>query len=215
MLITKLLFEMKHGLNTEEVENELRKRFKNIIEDERLLTFSISVLERIVNLEGIESSVIFKFLIKCLDKYGTAGSILFRCFDISQLSFEELLILENRRDFSWLFVSEYLNRSLFFVVGEMNRLLHKFKRQTLRVTLEHDAHISILVSEIKQQERVRAFEIERMKEEHASYISHLITENKCQETILRNHMDEVIKEHAEHLSQFVEERKRGRHLSFY
>jgi cell division protein FtsB len=72
---------------------------------------------------------------KCLDRFGSSDSILFRNFEVSKLSLEQIDRLEKDDQFVWSFVSESNSKSICSLVSEclkgdrnIEKLVHENQR---------------------------------------------------------------------------------------
>jgi hypothetical protein len=82
-------------------EWKMREHFESMISDARLLELPLSVLSRMIRTDAESIQSVLEFLRKCLNEFESAASILFRKFDISQPSVEEIQELECDKRIDW------------------------------------------------------------------------------------------------------------------
>lgn len=125
MLVPTLLFEVKRNLDTSKTEREIRQHFKLIISDVRLLELPLSVVSHVIRTDLDDVHSVLNFLKNCLDVFGSAGSILFKSFDLSRLSKEDICELEADVRLDWSVVGTRGNE---FIAGLISRCLRSERR---------------------------------------------------------------------------------------
>jgi hypothetical protein len=141
MLVLSLLRQVKEELATERIESIIRDNFADFIADERILSLPLQILKRIVNFDRISSSSGFAFLKKCLDRFGSSGSVLFSGFNMSRLSIEDFEILRNRGDFLWCLGGKDMGETIISLVSKNAELATILRTETER----HSSQIEELI----------------------------------------------------------------------
>jgi hypothetical protein len=89
MLIPKLIDLLDHDYPTNAIEASIRKGLASFLtaHQDQLLRLPLSVLDRIITSANVPTDDnLVSFLLKCLDKFGTAASCLFVAADFSKLT---------------------------------------------------------------------------------------------------------------------------------
>jgi hypothetical protein len=108
-LIPLLHSEVEAGLPTSDTCSLIHSRFVDCINDDRLMDFSLPLLNRIVNVDAQADhfNKIFEFLMRCLRRFGSVASILFRGLDMGRLNYDQLSELcRCEHKFIWGFANE-------------------------------------------------------------------------------------------------------------
>jgi len=135
MLVSSLLFALRQQRDTSETEARVREHFESLLQDPGLLELPLAVLLRVVRCDVSDTENLFRFLKKCLDRFGPPASVLLKDFDIRRLSLEDLSILESNDRFNWAFAGESRNHVICEVVSRCLKL----EQQVRRLIEENDA----------------------------------------------------------------------------
>jgi hypothetical protein len=117
-LIPLLHSEVDGGLATKRTCQMIRSRFLLFVNDDRLLDFPLPILNGIVNLDAQADHFdeIFGFLMRCLRRFGSTASILFRELDMTRLNYGQLRQLcDCEPTFIWFFC----NKSISDVISSL------------------------------------------------------------------------------------------------
>jgi hypothetical protein len=125
LLISSLLFEVKRSVDTSKTESRIRQHFESMMSDPQLLDLPLSVIAHVIRTDVDDIHSVFFFLKQCLDRFGSAGSVLFTNFEILKLNTEEICELEND---AWLDWSVVGSRGGEQVVGLVSRCLQSERR---------------------------------------------------------------------------------------
>jgi hypothetical protein len=125
LLIPALLFEVKQNIDTSKTELKVREHFESVMSDPQLLDLPLSVVARVIRTDIDNFPAFFFFLKQCLNRFGSAGSILFKNFDICKLNIDEIREIENDARLDWSVVGSQGGEQ---VVGLVSRCLRSERR---------------------------------------------------------------------------------------
>jgi hypothetical protein len=127
--LTALRYAFTNGFPTREYEARARRRFSEIVDKEELFEIPIDILRRIVQIELQETDFdkLFNCLKRCLDRFGSCGSILFQGVQLRHFSMSQLQELLDRRDFLWCFLADGGCDTLSLCLSEMAKHQSRFE----------------------------------------------------------------------------------------
>jgi hypothetical protein len=162
-ILTALRYAFQRNYRTEEYEARAHRRFRQILDRDELLEFSVSILRRIVDvgLQDTEFDALYEFLKRCLDRFGSCGSILFQGVSLRHFSVSQVQELLDRRDFIWCYLCESVCDTLSLCMSEM------VKHQT-RFETEHRE-----LRNLQAEYRRVSSEYESLKRNHTDVFSRL------------------------------------------
>jgi hypothetical protein len=149
-ILTCLRYAIESGHETDEYESRARRRFCELLDHDELYELPIVILKRIVDigLQDTNFDKLFVFLIRCLDRFGSCGSIVFQGIKVSHFSISQVEELKTRRCFVWCFLSDTICDTLSHCMIEMaehrNRIeseheeLCELQREYRRVISEYE-----------------------------------------------------------------------------
>jgi hypothetical protein len=148
-ILTSLRYALDRGFATEHYEPRARRRFSELVDKDELFELPISVLGRIIDvgLQETDFDKLFGFLRKCLDRFGSPGSVLFQGVALRHFSLEQLQELIDRRDFNWCYLSDSVCDTVSLCISEMARYRARFEddhRQLGELQVEHQRVVSEL-----------------------------------------------------------------------
>lgn len=155
--------------NKDIFEDTISQRFDEFVEDNDLYELPISSLHKIFQKSQMQNKINediqFKFLFKCLDKYGRPASLLFENIDFGNKKAEYITNLLNEK-YSKIFDFHFINleflKSLYFQQDSMI----KYEEQCNLKLLEKDKTIEIQnqqINELKQKIINQEEEFEKYK----------------------------------------------------
>jgi hypothetical protein len=168
-ILTFLRYAFEKGLETEEYEAHARCHFSDLVEKDEILELPIQILRRIVDV-GLQDTYfdkLFVFLRKCLDRFGSPGSILFEGVDLRHFSVSQLEELTARRDFRWCYLSESVCDTISLCISEMARHRLRFDEEH-RGLLDLQLEYRRVVSEYQTAQQARVDVLSRLSSVEAS-----------------------------------------------
>jgi hypothetical protein len=130
-ILTSLRYAIEKGFSTDQYEARARRRFCELVDKDELLDLPISVLTRIVDVRLQETNFekLFGFLKKCLDRFGSIGSVVFEGVDLRHFSISQLQELNNHRSFIWPYLGESVCETLSVSISEMEKHRRRFEEE--------------------------------------------------------------------------------------
>jgi hypothetical protein len=153
-ILTSLRYAIEKGYSTDPYEARARGRFCELADKDELLELPISVLRRIVDLGLQEANFekLFGFLIKCLDRFGSGGSVLFGGLDLRHFSVSQVEELNDRRCFLWPYLADSVCETLSVSISEMEKHRRHFEEEHRQLCdLQSDYRRVVLDSEAVQR----------------------------------------------------------------
>jgi hypothetical protein len=128
-ILTALGYAIEKGFATDQYEARARRRFCELVDHDELLELPIGILRRIVDvgLQDTDFEKMFGFLRKCLDRFGSRGSVLFQGVNLRHFSVAQLQDLTDRRDFIWVYLPDPLCDTLTLCISEMTKHRRQFE----------------------------------------------------------------------------------------
>jgi hypothetical protein len=201
LLISTLQNELKRNVDTTITESKIRSQFERHLRDPSLIDLPLSVLLRIVDNGVDDIHSIFDFLMRCLDRFGSSGSILFRNFDISRLSLNEINRMESDSRLNWSFIGDLHGQILCDVVSRnlrQERLFTKVSTENERLRQE--------ISEIRTELSLwmARFEntLQRERESFRSELDSRISEVESKMLDLSSNLEGRVCTEREDISEF-------------
>jgi hypothetical protein len=132
LLIPSLCRALSRDLDTSLFETQLRSQIPSLLEGDSLLQLPLPVLSRLLTPDPdsdpgspVDLRRLFGFLVRCLDHFRPAASVLFSGIRVDELTPDELSRLESHRSFRWCFVSDSVGTSLLNLMGESSKARHQ------------------------------------------------------------------------------------------
>jgi hypothetical protein len=124
--VAKLLFYLKWGLCTKEIEDFLRLKLIDSVGDELLRRVPVPVLARIVNFRQYEGNSelydkLFTFCIQYYGDYGPLASVIFMTCDVTRLSTEQLRRLFSLAQLQWGVLNESARRAMIELLSQCDQ----------------------------------------------------------------------------------------------
>jgi TPR repeat protein len=125
--------------DTSALETELRSHLVELVDDPSLCDLPLPLLTRVFQFPNTSDRPtflrFFQFFLRCLDRYGSEGSVLLRGLDFRQMTHEDLSVLKSRRDFTWASMADSLGDAFITVLSdnaELRRLIEEVNNRSIR-----------------------------------------------------------------------------------
>jgi hypothetical protein len=130
-ILTALRYAFARGFGTHEYEARARRRFPQLVGKGELIELPIEILRRIIDvgLQDTDFNKLFNFLRRCLNRFGSCGSILFEGVNLRHFSVSQLQELIDRRDFIWCYLSNKVCDTLSLCMSEMAKHCQRFESE--------------------------------------------------------------------------------------
>jgi hypothetical protein len=130
-ILTSLRYAIEKDFQTGDYEARARRRFSELIDKDEVFGLPLSVLRRIVDLglQDTDFDKLFGFLRKCLDRFGSSGSVLFEGVNLRHFSIAQIQELIDRRGFNWCYLSGSAGDTLSVCISEMAKHRTRFEEE--------------------------------------------------------------------------------------
>jgi hypothetical protein len=113
MIIPAIHRRFEAGLETMDLEMQLRNQLTEFLTDPELATLPLPCLARVVaSNEKVDFNQIFDYCLGLLDKRGPSASVLFRGLNLALCSAPQICALKDHPHFLWAFVADSLSSTL-------------------------------------------------------------------------------------------------------
>jgi hypothetical protein len=170
--LTALRYAFRNGFGTHEYEARARRHFHQIVEKDELLELPVEILRRIIDfgLQDTDFDKSFEFSKRCLDRFGSCGSILFEGVNLRHISISQLQYLVDRRDFIWCYLSNKVCDTLSLCMSEMVKHCQRFESEH-RDLCDLQNEYRRVVSDYETAKQVQLDLISRISSLEASLVS--------------------------------------------
>jgi hypothetical protein len=155
-ILTSLRYAIDRNFATDEYEARARHRFRQLVDKDELFDLPISVLRRIVDvgLQDTDFEKLFDFLRRCLNRFGSFGSVLFQGVNLRHFSVSQLQELTDRHELNWCYLSDSVCDTLSLCMSEMAKHRMKFEEEH-RQLCDLQAEYRRVVSDYETARRVQ------------------------------------------------------------
>jgi hypothetical protein len=185
LLIDNIQHYLRIGCDTSDLESVLRADLMTFINDDSLLSLPFPLLSRILDGLSIPDESFrgfFRFLLRCLDRFGSSASSLFKHLDLRRLTADEFDTLHCRTDFVWFFVSKtftsFTISQILSAHREQSEVFIRERKELQSIIQSQNERIELLLSEIvslrTQMENITAIKVLS----HETQIAETLTEIK-------------------------------------
>jgi hypothetical protein len=173
-LIPSILFRLRHGEATDDLERVLRSNFLALVRRGDLHKLPLNLLERVIHCDGEEEHFrdLFEFRLRCLDHHGPRASVLFVNYDLARLSPADLEILRGDRNFLWDFAGPSAGGVIATLVDEHRKLSKSVRDQV--------GTISSLKSEMAQLRQLIEGQVLQRQSEFSQKLTQIDSDVHCQ-----------------------------------